>query len=105
MSDARVSIEVRGTSVSPLRTCINSVVEHVLCTENYYCFVIDLTCSALSLSLLRIVKLSIKPVYLARPVCLTLPHIIFHKHVVRWCNDSFIDYGGCNLTMWLQFTA
>ena len=42
MSDARESIEVRGTSVSPLRTSTNSVVEHVSCTKNYYSFVIEI---------------------------------------------------------------
>ena len=56
MLDARVSIEVHYTSVSPLRTCINSVVEHIVCIENFTkLFIIDLSCFALSLplSLLR----------------------------------------------------
>ena len=54
MSDARVSIEVHHTSVSPSRTCINSVVEHIVCTENIQSvdiFIIEFSCSALSVSL------------------------------------------------------
>ena len=47
---ACVSIEVHGTFVSPSRTCINGVVEHIVCAENYYYFELGVLCSALSVS-------------------------------------------------------
>ena len=38
LSDARVSIEVHGTSVSPTRTSINTAGKRVVGTECYYNF-------------------------------------------------------------------
>ena len=63
MSDACVSIEVRGTSVSPTRTCINSADKHVVCTEYWYNFEISCSPHSVSLSLPRTLSLSLFSLY------------------------------------------
>ena len=64
MSDARVSIEVHGTSDSPMWTCINSADERVVCTEYSYNF--EFTFCSLCLSC--VLSLSVCVFYF------TLPH-------------------------------
>ena len=87
-----MSIEVRGTSVSPLRTCINSVVEHVSCIENYYCFVIELSCSALSLSLSRTGKLSIKPACFLCSFSIASARYLFLQISIMFYNVLDLEY-------------
>ena len=83
-----MSIEVRCTSVSPLRTCINSAIEHVVCTENFteffeYNFLVLLSLS-LSHAHAYTVCLSnylLFCVYSVSLFHLMLPHVILHNHV------------------------
>ena len=56
-----MNIEVHGTSFSPSRTCINSVGEHIVCTEDHNVLIfLNLTFTFYSLCLSRVYSLCVK---------------------------------------------
>ena len=105
MSDARVSIEVRGTSVSPTRTCINNATEHSCKYRVFYIF--------LNIAL-RFCSLCLSQVLCVFPnfsVFLTLPQVIVY-YIFSWMKVFFVLFlcerkflHGCNLAVTMERTS